>query len=66
MARSTLSVVFIIRHIAAASVAAITAEPPLFSKSAGFYPSAVDVELTTATAGAEVRYTCDGSKPLKV
>jgi hypothetical protein len=63
MIRSPLSVVFMSLHIAAASFAAITAESPKFSKSAGFYTSAIDVELTTATEGAVIRYTRDGSEP---
>lgn len=63
MTGSTLSVVFMSIYITTASFAAVTAEPPRFSKSAGFYPSAVDVELTTATEGAEIRYTRDGSEP---
>jgi hypothetical protein len=61
--RSTLSVVFMSIQMAAASFAAVTAEPPRFSKPAGFYPSAVDIELSTATEGAEIRYTRDGSEP---
>jgi hypothetical protein len=63
MIRRTLSVVFMSIQIAAASFAAVTAEPPRFSKSAGFYSWAIDVELTTATEGAEIRYTRDGSEP---
>lgn len=63
MNRSLLSVVFMCMHLAAASFAEVTAEPPWFSKSAGFYPSAVEVELTTGTEGAEIRYTLDGSEP---
>ncbi len=63
MTRSTLSFVFISIYITATSLVAVSAEPPQFSKSAGFYPSAIDVELTTATQGAEIRYTRDGSEP---
>jgi hypothetical protein len=50
-------------YIAATPFAAVTTAPPRFSKSAGFYASAIDVELTTATEGAEIRYTRDGSEP---
>ena len=63
MTRSALSVVFISIYIATAIFALVAAEPPQFSKSAGFYTSAIDVELTTATEGAEIRYTRDGSEP---
>jgi len=63
MTRSTLPVIVMSIQITAASFAAVTAEPPRFSKSAGFYSSTVDLELTTATDGAEIRYTRDGSEP---
>ncbi|MBN1892962.1 CotH kinase family protein [bacterium] len=63
MTRRTLSSLFLSIHIAAVSLAAVIAESPRFSKSAGFYPAAVDVELMTATEGAEIRYTLDGSEP---
>ena len=36
---------------------------PKFSVSRGFYEDAVDLELTTATEGAEIRFTRDGSEP---
>ena len=34
-----------------------------FSVDRGFCTEAFDVEITTSTAGAEIRYTLDGSKP---
>ncbi|MEM7394146.1 MAG: chitobiase/beta-hexosaminidase C-terminal domain-containing protein, partial [Verrucomicrobiota bacterium] len=34
-----------------------------FSIDRGFYTSPFQVEITTATPGAEIRYTLDGSKP---
>jgi hypothetical protein len=34
-----------------------------FSVDRGFYESPFNVEITTATAGAEIRYTVDGSLP---
>jgi len=34
-----------------------------FSVDRGFYSEAFDVEITTDTPGAEIRYTLDGSKP---
>ena len=34
-----------------------------FSFDRGFYDSAVDVAITTATPDAEIRYTTDGSRP---
>ena len=34
-----------------------------FSVDRGFYDAAFDLEITTATAGAEIRYTLDGSAP---
>ncbi len=36
---------------------------PKFSVSRGFYSEAVDLELTTATEDAEIRFTMDGSEP---
>ncbi|RPJ00735.1 MAG: hypothetical protein EHM31_07415 [Candidatus Aminicenantes bacterium] len=47
-----------------------TAEPPqetvatpLLSPQAGTYSAALDVAITTATSGATIRYTTDGSEP---
>ncbi len=40
-----------------------TVEPVTFSLALGVYPSAEAVTLTTATPGAEIRYTLDGSEP---
>lgn len=37
--------------------------PPDFSLAAGNYPMAIDVKLTQAEPGAEIRYTLDGSIP---
>jgi hypothetical protein len=37
--------------------------PPDFSLAAGNYPTAIDVKLTQAEPGAEIRYTLDGSIP---
>jgi len=34
-----------------------------FSQDRGFYRAPFDVEITTKTPGAEIRYTVDGSKP---
>ncbi|MBN2476227.1 MAG: lamin tail domain-containing protein [Pirellulales bacterium] len=34
-----------------------------FSHDRGFYSAAIDVEITSDTPGAEIRYTLDGSKP---
>jgi len=36
---------------------------PAFSPAPGEYPAARDVTITTATAGASIRYTIDGSTP---
>jgi carbohydrate binding protein with CBM56 domain/chitobiase/beta-hexosaminidase-like protein len=36
---------------------------PTFSPAAGSYPTAQSVTLATATAGASIRYTLDGSTP---
>ena len=36
---------------------------PLFSFERGFYEAPFDLELTTLTSGASVRFTTDGSKP---
>jgi len=40
-----------------------TVEPVTFSLAPGVYPSAEAVTLTTATPGAEIRFTLDGSEP---
>ncbi len=37
--------------------------PPAFSLAAGNYPKPIDVALTQAEPGAEIRYTLDGSIP---
>ena len=39
------------------------ADPPQFSLESGFYPGALFITLTSSTAGAEIRYTLDGTKP---
>lgn len=42
------------------------AEPPAaptFSLEGGFFSAPIDVEIFTSTAGAEIRYTLDGSEP---
>ena len=36
---------------------------PVFNPPAGVYGSAIDVSITTATDGAEIRYTTDGTIP---
>ena len=38
--------------------------PPMANVPPGTYPSARSVELTTATPGAKIHYTLDGSQPL--
>ena len=38
-------------------------EDTAFSHDRGFYDAAFDLEITSATADAEIRYTLDGSKP---
>jgi len=38
-------------------------EDPKFSLGRGFYTSSQSVEITTATVGASIRYTMDGSLP---
>ncbi|TLS53693.1 hypothetical protein FE782_05325 [Paenibacillus antri] len=40
-----------------------TVEPVSFGLAPGVYPSAEAVTLTTATPGADIRYTLDGSEP---
>ena len=37
-----------------------------FSVNRGFYEDPFDVEITTSTGGAEIRYTLDGSEPTAV
>ena len=39
------------------------AEPVHFSAARGHYTTAFDLYLSTATAGADIRYTTDGSEP---
>ena len=39
------------------------AAPPVFTPAAGTYTSAQNVTITTATAGAAIKYTTDGSTP---
>ncbi len=38
-------------------------DPPEFSQQGGFYQQDLELELTTTSAGAEIRYTLDGSEP---
>ena len=38
-------------------------DPPVFSAPGGMYTSAVSLVLSTDAAGAEIRYTLDGSEP---
>ncbi len=40
-----------------------TVAAPVLSPEAGTYSAAMDVAITTATAGASIRYTADGSTP---
>ena len=40
-----------------------TVAAPVFDPPPGSFPSPVDVTITTATGGAEIRYTTDGSTP---
>ncbi len=40
-----------------------TVATPVFSPAAGTYTSAQSVTITSATSGAEIRYTTDGSEP---
>ncbi|MDF2870616.1 MAG: glycoside hydrolase family 18, partial [Anaerocolumna sp.] len=40
-----------------------TVATPVFHPAAGTYSSAQTVTITTATSGAEIRYTTDGSEP---
>ncbi|MBN1673845.1 MAG: fibronectin type III domain-containing protein [Kiritimatiellae bacterium] len=51
-------VVLIGRALFAATVAT-----PAFSRPHGFYDSAVSVTISTATSGAQIRYTTDASTP---
>jgi len=44
------------------AVAGFTADPE-FSRARGFYDASFDLALSTATPGASIRYTVDGSKP---
>ncbi|MGB6220540.1 lamin tail domain-containing protein [Haloferula sp.] len=41
-------------------------EDTQFSHKRGFYTSAIDVAITTATPGATIRYTLDGSEPTEI
>ncbi|HEX4961677.1 MAG TPA: DUF1800 family protein [Thermoanaerobaculia bacterium] len=42
---------------------ALTAAAPVFAPPPGTYPSPLTITLTTATAGATIYYTTDGSSP---
>ena len=39
------------------------ASPPQFSLETGFYAGSREIEVTSATPGAEIRYTTDGTTP---
>jgi len=39
---------------------------PVFSPQSGTYPNALDVTITSATPGAQIRYTTDGTDPTPV
>lgn len=45
------------------STACVNVEPVSFSVERGFYDTLFSVALTTATAGATIRYTLDGTEP---
>ena len=40
-----------------------TVAPPVFNPPSGIYQSGLQVSMTSATAGASIRYTMDGSTP---
>ncbi|MBN1670100.1 MAG: fibronectin type III domain-containing protein, partial [Kiritimatiellae bacterium] len=42
---------------------AATVSKPAFSQVHGFYSSTISVKISSATSGATIRYTTDGSKP---
>ena len=41
----------------------VSSRTPQFSHDRGFYDAAFNLEITTATAAATIRYTTDGSLP---
>jgi hypothetical protein len=47
----------------ASSTYTLQVAPPAFSPAAGTYSTAQSITLTTATTGATIRYTTDGSTP---
>ncbi|MBN1675341.1 MAG: fibronectin type III domain-containing protein, partial [Kiritimatiellae bacterium] len=54
---------FCITLVQVRTAAAAAAAAPTFSKSRGFYDSAISVTISTATSGATIRYTTDGRAP---
>ncbi|MBN1671109.1 MAG: fibronectin type III domain-containing protein [Kiritimatiellae bacterium] len=49
--------------VLAGAVHAATVATPTFSKAHGFYSGTISVTISTATAGATIRYTTDGTAP---
>ncbi|MBN1670947.1 MAG: CotH kinase family protein, partial [Kiritimatiellae bacterium] len=60
---AVLAVVLCVVIASAAAVGAATVAKPTFSKARGFYDTTFSVQVSSATAGATIRYTTDGSKP---
>ena len=50
-------------EVAVGEAVAAAAASPTFAPPAGAYPSPLSVGLTSATAGATIHYTTDGSRP---
>ncbi|MBN1672207.1 MAG: fibronectin type III domain-containing protein, partial [Kiritimatiellae bacterium] len=65
MARTKMSVLTVVLLLLCSAVAswAATVAAPAFSKPHGFYDSSMSVTISSATAGATIRYTTNGSKP---
>ncbi|MBN1674989.1 MAG: fibronectin type III domain-containing protein [Kiritimatiellae bacterium] len=58
-----LAVLTVFLLVFAISAEAATVSKPTFSKKHGFYDASFTVQISSATAGATIRYTTDGSKP---
>ncbi|MBN1675236.1 MAG: CotH kinase family protein, partial [Kiritimatiellae bacterium] len=54
---------FSLAALAVCAASAATVSKPTFSAAHGFYSSTFSVKISSATAGATIRYTTDGSLP---
>ncbi|MBN1674459.1 MAG: CotH kinase family protein, partial [Kiritimatiellae bacterium] len=62
MSRKCIALAIVLFAVPAV-VHAATVSTPTFSKARGFYDAAMSVTISSATSGATIRYTTDGSAP---